>query len=314
LGVNTNNFFGAVADNVLDLIGNTPVVRLQKVTSKNMATIWAKLERQNPGGCIKERISLAMISTAERQGKIKSGTLIVEPTSGNTGIGLAMVAAFKGYRLMLVMPETVSIERRKIFQAYGAELVLVPGEGGMEPAISKANEIVKANPSAYMPNQFENPANPEIHRKTTAIEILNQVPQLDAVVACIGTGGTITGVGEVVKAEIPHAEIVAIEPAESPILSGGKQGKHKIQGMGAGFIPPVLNIDIYDRIVKVHSSQAIDMTRQLARCEGLLVGISSGAAVVAAIEVAKRLGSGKTVVTILPDTGERYLSTGVFDD
>lgn len=313
MAVNNNEFQGVVADNVLDLIGKTPVVRLQKVTSNEMATIWAKLERQNPGGCVKERISLSMIQAAERDGLIKPGSMIVEPTSGNTGIGLAMVSAFKGYHLTLVMPDTLSVERRKLFQAYGAEMILTPGAGGMKSAIAKAKEIVTSTPGAFMPNQFENPANPEIHRKTTALEILNQVPHLDAFVAGVGTGGTITGVGEVLKAELPHVEIVAVEPAESPILSGGEPGKHKIQGMGAGFIPPVLNEKIYDSVVSVGSEQALEMARQLARREGLLVGISSGAAVVAAILVATRLGRGKTVVTVLPDTGERYLSTGMFD-
>lgn len=311
--VNKRDFYGLIANNVLDLIGNTPVIRLQKVTSPNTATIWAKLERQNPAGCVKERIGLAMVEAAERNGYIKPGSTIVEPTSGNTGIGLAMVSAFKGYHLILVMPDTLSVERRMLFQAYGAEVVLTPGSGGMKAAITKAEEIVAVHQGAYMPNQFANPANPEIHRQTTALEILNQVPHLDAFVAGVGTGGTITGVGEVLKAKTPSVEIVAVEPAESPVISGGDPGKHKIQGIGAGFIPSVLNVDVIDSIIKVKSEDAHEMARQLARREGLLVGMSSGAAVVGAIEVAKRLGKGKTVVTLLPDSGERYLSTGLFD-
>ena len=254
-----------------------------------------------------------MIEAAERDGFIKPGSTIVEPTSGNTGIGLAMVSAFKGYRLILVMPDTLSVERRMIFQAYGAEVILTPGAGGMKTAIATAQDIVAANPGAFMPNQFENPANPDAHRKTTAMEILAQVPHLDALVLGVGTGGTITGVGEVIKAHLPHVEIIAVEPAESPVISGGEPGKHKIQGIGAGFIPPVLNVDVIDSIITVESDKAHEMMRHLARKEGLLVGMSSGAAVVAALEVALRLGKGKTVVTLLPDTGERYLSTGVFD-
>jgi len=289
MGVETDVFQGMVADSVLDLIGRTPVIRLQKVTTNDMATIWAKLERQNPGGSVKERIGLAMIETAERDGRIKPGTTIVEPTSGNTGIGLAMVSAFKGYHLILVMPDTLSIERRLLFQAYGAEVVLTPGSGGMKTAIATAEDIVAANPGAFMPNQFGNPANPEVHRKTTALEILSQVPHLDAMVVGIGTGGTITGVGEVLKAKLPHVEIIAVEPAESPVLSGGEPGKHKIQGIGAGFIPHVLNVDVIDSIITVESDKAHEMARQLARQEGLLVGMSSGAAVVAALEVATRL-------------------------
>ena len=313
MGVEGDDFQGLVADSVLDLIGKTPVVRLNKVTSSEIATIWAKLERQNPGGCVKERIGLAMIEAAERDGHIKPGATIVEPTSGNTGIGLAMVSAYKGYHLILVMPDTLSVERRKLFQAYGAKMVLTPGSGGMKSSIAKAKEIAADIPGAFMPNQFENPANPDVHRRTTAIEILNQVPHLDALVLGVGTGGTITGVGEVIKARRPQVEIIAVEPAESPVLSGGQPGKHKIQGIGAGFIPPVLNVEIYNSIIAVESSKAHEMARQLARQEGLLVGMSSGAAVVAAIEVATRLGKNTTVVTLLPDTGERYLSTGLFD-
>jgi cysteine synthase A len=313
MAVDNTEFQGLVADSVLDLIGRTPVVRLQKVVSSEIAAIWAKLERQNPGGCVKERIALAMIETAERGGLIKPGATIVEPTSGNTGIGLAMVSAFKGFKLILVMPDTLSLERRNLFQAYGAKLVLSPGAGGMKASIAKAREIVSDIPGAYMPNQFENPANPDVHRKTTALEILNQVPQLDAIVLGVGTGGTITGVGEVVKTKNPLVEVIAVEPAESPVLTGGPPGKHKIQGIGAGFVPLILNVGIYDNVITVDSDEAHEMTRKLARQEGLLVGMSSGAAVVAAIEVATRLGKNKTVVTLLPDTGERYLSTGIFD-
>ncbi len=313
MGVKVAGFQGLVADSVLDLIGKTPVVRLQKVVTSDMATIWAKLERQNPGGCVKERIGLSMIEAAERDGLIQPGSTIVEPTSGNTGIGLAMVSAFKDYHLILVMPDSLSVERRMLFQAYGAEVVLTPGKGGMKSAIAKAKEIVQNTPGAFMPNQFENPANPDVHRKTTAMEIMAQVPQLDALVLGVGTGGTITGTGEIIKAHLPHVEVVAIEPAESQILSGGEAHPHKIQGMGAGFIPLVLNMDVIDTVIAITSEQAYEMARQLARREGLLVGISSGAAVAAALQVAKRLGQGKTVVTLLPDTGERYLSTGLYD-
>ncbi|MGC9522969.1 MAG: cysteine synthase A [Anaerolineae bacterium] len=304
---------GAVADNVLDLIGRTPVVHLSRVVSPGMAAVWAKLERQNPGGCVKERIALSMVEAAEREGKLKPGGLIVEPTSGNTGIGLAMVAAYKGYRLILVMPDSLSVERRKLFQAYGADLVLTPGEEGIKAAIAKAEEIAAENPGAVLPNQFENPANPEVHYRTTGPEILAQVPDLDAFVAGVGTGGTITGVGRRFREEAPHVKIFAIEPAGSPVLSGGEAGEHKIQGIGAGFMPPVMDIDIVSEVIRVKSEDAWEMTRRLARQEGLLVGMSSGAATVAALEVAERLGADKTVVAVLPDTGERYLSTPLFD-
>ncbi len=306
-------FMGVVADNVLDLIGRTPIVRLSRILSPGMAVVWAKLERQNPGGCVKERIGLSMIEAAERSGKLKSGGLIVEPTSGNTGIGLAMVAAYKGYRLILVMPDSLSIERRKLFQAYGADLVLTPGEEGIKAAIAKAEEIAAENPGAVMPNQFENPANPEVHYQTTGPEILAQVPDLDAFVAGVGTGGTITGVGRRFREEAPHVKIFAVEPAGSPVLSGGEAGEHKIQGIGAGFKPPVMNMDVVSEVIRVESEAAWEMTRRLARQEGLLVGISSGAATVAALEVAERLGADKNVVVVLPDTGERYLSTPVFE-
>jgi cysteine synthase A len=307
-------FMGLVADSVLDLVGRTPVVRLQRVVSPGMAEVWAKLERQNPGGCVKERIGLSMIEAAERDGRLAPDGMIVEPTSGNTGVGLAMVAAFKGYRATLVMPDTLSVERRMLFQAYGAELVLTPGDEGIRGAIAKAEEIVRETPGAFMPNQFENPANPAAHRETTAREVLAQVPDLDAFVAGAGTGGTVTGVGEFMRAHAPHVQICAVEPAGSPVLSGGEPGSHKIQGIGAGFIPPVLNPDVIDEVLTVTSEAAMEMTRRLAREEGLLVGISSGAAATAALELAARLGEDQKIVVVLPDTGERYLSTGVFDE
>jgi cysteine synthase A len=373
------------------LIGATPVVRLQRVVEPGadkvhpMATVWAKLERQNPGGCVKERIGLSMIEAAEQAGVLGRETfgqqqegeglgretfgqrqegeglsrwrsqgretfgqrqegeglgretvgqrqegeslsrwrsqgqetfgqrqdLIVEPTSGNTGIGLAMVAAVKGYRLILVMPDSVSVERRALLKAYGAEVVLTPGQQGMKGAIAKAEAIVQER-GAWMPNQFENPANPAIHRATTGREILAQVPEINAFVAGVGTGGTLTGVGEALKDKFPDVLVVAVEPAGSPVLSGGAPGSSKIQGIGAGFVPGVLNQAIIDEVVCVDDEEAMAMTRQLARREGLLVGISSGAAVCAALQVAARLGEGKHVVVLLPDTGERYLSTGVF--
>lgn len=313
MGVEPQEFHGLVADSVLDLIGRTPVVRLQRLVDPGMAMVWAKLERQNPGGCVKERIGLAMIEAAEREGRLQPGGLIIEPTSGNTGIGLAMVSAVKGYRLILVMPDSLSIERRVLFRAYGADLVLTPGSLGIKGSIARAQEIAAENPGAWIPNQFENPANPLSHRATTAREILAQVPDLDAFVAGVGTGGTITGVGEVLKAEAPHVQVIAVEPAESPVLSGGAPGSHRIQGIGAGFAPPVLNREVIDEIITVPSDGALEIARALARREGLLVGISSGAAAMAALQVAKRLGAGRTVVALLPDTGERYLSTGLYD-
>lgn len=302
------------AEHVTELIGHTPVVRLQNLVGKRDATVWAKLEKHNPGGSIKDRPALFMIEAAEKSGELQTGGTIVEPTSGNTGIGLAMVGIAKGYRVVLTMPETVSIERRQILQAYGAELVLVSGQGGMAPAIARAQELVAQN-GFWMPNQFENPANPESHRQTTAPEIMAQVPgPIHAFVASVGTGGTITGNGEALKAHYPDLKVYAIEPAESPVLSGGQPGPHKIQGAGAGFVPKNLNMEVVDEVLTVTSEEAWAMTGRLARDEGLFVGISSGANTCAAIRVAEQLGQGHTVVVILPDTGERYLSTGVFSD
>ncbi len=300
------------AETVLDLIGNTPVVRLRRLPPAGSAAVWAKLERANPGGSVKDRIAKAMIEAAEEAGVLQPGDVIVEPTSGNTGIGLAMVAAVKGYRLILIMPETMSLERRTLLQAYGAELILTPGAEGMKGAIARAEELVREH-GYFMPQQFQNPANPEVHRRTTAAEILAQVGRLDAFVGGVGTGGTITGVGEILKDTLPGVWIVAVEPADSPVLSGGSPGKHKIQGIGAGFIPQVLNTDIIDEIVPVTNDDAAETARRLAREEGILAGISSGAAAWAAVQVAHRLGEGKTVVVVLPDTGERYLSTGLFE-
>lgn len=301
-----------VAENIAELIGQTPMVRLNRLISDG-AEVWVKLEFFNPGASVKDRIALSMIVEAEKEGRLKPGDTIVEPTSGNTGVGLAMLAASRGYRLILVMPETMSIERRKLFKAFGAELVLTPGSEGMQGAVEKAQELVRENPHFFMPQQFENPANPAIHRETTAREILIQTGgELDAFVAGVGTGGTITGVGEVLKKEIPHVKVVAVEPVASAVLSGGEPGPHKIQGIGAGFVPKVFNRAVVDEIVTVGNEEAMETARRLAREEGILVGISSGAAVYAALQVARRLGKGKRVVTIAPDTGERYLSTELF--
>ncbi|ADU50958.1 cysteine synthase [Thermaerobacter marianensis DSM 12885] len=298
-----------VAADVLQLVGATPVVRLNKVVPDGAAEVWVKLESYNPAGSVKDRIALSMIEAAERDGRLKPGYTIVEPTSGNTGIGLAMVAAVKGYRLVLVMPETMSLERRALLRAYGAELVLTPGAEGMAGAIRKAQELVADNPTYFMPMQFDNPANPEIHRRTTALEILGQMDgRLDAFVAGVGTGGTLTGVGEVLKERLPGCLVVAVEPANSAVLSGREPGPHRIQGIGAGFVPRVLNRAVIDRVIPVRDEDAVITMRRLARQEGLLVGISSGAAAWAALQVARELGPGRRVLAVLPDTGERYLS------
>lgn len=296
-------------ENILELIGETPLVKINKLAKEGSAEIWAKLESFNPGGSVKDRIALNMIKAAEAGGLLKPGSTIVEPTSGNTGIGLAMVAAARGYRLILTMPETMSLERRALLQAYGAKLVLTPGSEGMKGAIAKAEEILKENPDFFIPQQFENYANPAIHRDTTAQEVLKQTNnQLDAFVAGIGTGGTITGVGEVIKQQLPDVKVYAVEPIKSPVLSGGEPGPHGIQGIGAGFVPKVLNTEVYDQVIAVADEDAYETARRIARDEGILVGISSGAAMYAALKVAAELGAGKKVVVVLPDTGERYLS------
>jgi cysteine synthase A len=298
-----------IASSVLDLVGNTPMVRLERVTPAGSAEVVAKLESQNPAGSVKDRIALAMIEDAEQRGVLKPGSTIVEPTSGNTGIGLAMVAAVKGYKLILTMPDDMSGERRKLLQRYGAQLVLTPAIEGMTGAVFAAEEMVQKNPDYFMPQQFNNPANPEVHRRTTVQEILRDTEgRIDAFVAGVGTGGTITGVGEVLKQKLPNILIVAVEPTRSPVLAGGKPGLHAIQGIGASFVPSVLNRQVYDELIAVKDEEAIDMAKRLTRTEGLLVGISAGGNVFAALQIAKRLGEGKRVVTVLPDTGERYLS------
>lgn len=299
--------------NILSLIGNTPILKLNRISDPEAAEIWAKLEGFNPGGSVKDRISLSMIEAAEKDGKLKPGGTIIEPTSGNTGIGLGLVAAVKGYRLVLTMPETMSLERRQILQAFGAELVLTAGSKGMMGAVEEAEIILKKNPEYFMPMQFENPANPEVHRNTTAVEILETLGfEIDGFVSGVGTGGTITGVGEVLKSKKPDTWVVAVEPASSPVLSGGNPGPHKIAGIGTGFYPGVLNTRIYNEIITVSDEDAAEMTRRLAIEEGILAGISSGAAVWAALKAAAKLGKGKKVVVILPDRGDRYLSTGLF--
>ena len=298
-----------VYQNITELIGGTPLVKLHRLSKPDGATLFAKIEYFNPGGSVKDRICLSMINEAERQGRLRPGATIVEPTSGNTGIGLALVAAVRGYKLVLVMPESMSMERASLLSSYGAKLVLTPAWEGMRGAIREAEGIVEQNPDYFMPDQFSNPANPEIHRKTTAVEILSALEgPIDAFVAGVGTGGTITGVGEVLKAKNPKVLIVAVEPTTSAVLSGGEPGPHKIQGIGAGFIPKVLNRAIIDRIITVTDDEAYRTAKLLAKEEGLLVGISSGANVIAAMRVAKSLGPGKQVVTVLPDTGERYIS------
>lgn len=301
-------------DNILELIGKTSLVRLNNVTEKSSATVWAKLENLNPAGSIKERICLGMIEAAEKDNLISPAkTMIVEATNGNTGVGLALICAVKGYRLILTMPEGMSIERRLLLTAYGAELIITPEDEQMYGAIRKAEEISRENPNAFMPQQYKNPYNPETHRRTTALEILEQVPgEIHSLVVGVGTGGTITGAGEVLRKEFPNIHIVAVEPAESPVLSGGKANVHEIQGIGAGFIPEILNTEIYDEVIQIPGNDAKEFTKQLARREGLLVGISAGAVGLASVNVAKRLGAGKQVVTIFCDSGERYLSLGLF--
>src|SRR5580692_2477014 len=306
----------SIAEDVTQLVGNTPLVRLRKVTEGAVADVVAKLEYFNPGGSVKDRIGVAMLDAAEEAGLLKPDTIILEPTSGNTGIALAMVAAARGYKLVLTMPDTMSIERRVLLRAYGAELVLTPGKDGMPGAIAKAEELAKSDQRYFVPQQFENPANPAIHRATTAEEVWKQTDgKIDFFISGVGTGGTITGVAQVIKERKPEAKFIAVEPAASPVLSGGQKGPHPIQGIGAGFIPPVLDQDLVDEIITVGNDDALDLARRLALEEGLLVGISSGAAVVAALQVARRPeNKGKLVVVVLPSSGERYLSTVLFSD
>jgi cysteine synthase len=306
---------GKVYEDITQTIGNTPLVKLHRVTDGAQATVLAKLEARNPGGSVKDRIGWSMIQAAERDGKIGPETTIIEPTSGNTGIALALVAAARGYRLLLTMPDTMSVERRKLLKAYGAEIVLTPGSEGMPGAIRRAQELAADTPNSFIPQQFENPANPEIHRETTALEIWDDTDgQVDILVSGVGTGGTVTGVAEMIKARKPSFKAIAVEPTGSPVLSGGQKGPHKIQGIGAGFVPDVLRQDLLDEVIQVTDDEAIEMGRRLAREEGILAGISSGAAVTAAVRVASRPeNAGKVIVVILPSTGERYLSTPLFN-
>lgn len=305
-----------IANSITELVGNTPLVKLNRLTSGSKATVVAKLEYFNPSHSVKDRIGVAMIDAAEKAGLIKKDTIIVEPTSGNTGIALAFVAAARGYKLVLVMPESNSRERRMLLRAYGAQLILTPGKEGMDGAIRKATEMAASDPRYFMPQQFNNPANPEIHRRTTAEEIWRDTDgKVDIMVAGVGTGGTITGIGEVLKERKPSVRIVAVEPDGSPVLSGGAKGPHALQGLGAGFIPQVLNTKVYDEVIRVKDEDALSTAREMAKQEGLLVGISSGAAVWAALQVAKRAeNTGKLIVVIIPSFGERYLSTALFAD
>ncbi len=302
-----------IYNSILDTIGDTPIVKLRNLPSEDMAQVYVKVESFNPGGSVKDRIALRMIEDAEKSGKLKDGMTIIEPTSGNTGIGLAMVGAAKGYPVILVMPETMSIERRKLMQAYGAELVLTPGAEGMKGAIAKAKALAEEN-AWCVPAQVANPSNPKVHEETTAKEIVNAFEKngLDAFVAGVGTGGTITGVGNELKRMYTDIKIYAVEPEESPVLEGGQSGPHKIQGIGAGFVPSILNTEIYDQVLPVSSSEAMETAREIAKKEGILVGVSSGAALFAAMKVAKEMNPDQKVLVLLPDNGERYLSTELF--
>ncbi|MBD7909500.1 cysteine synthase A [Sporosarcina gallistercoris] len=300
-----------VGNSVADLVGQTPLVKLNRLVGPNDADVYLKLEYFNPGSSVKDRIALAMIEAAEKSGELQEGGTLIEPTSGNTGIGLAMIAAAKGYKAVLVMPDTMSLERRNLLRAYGADLILTPGSEGMKGAIAKAEQMAKEN-GWFLPQQFNNEANPEVHRLTTGPEIADALDRVDAFVSAVGTGGTITGVGSVLKERFPDVKIIAVEPTDSPVLSGGKPGPHKIQGIGAGFIPGVLDTDIYDEITQVTNDESYEYARKLAKEEGILGGVSSGAAVFAALKAAKELGKGKTVVAILASNGERYLSTPLY--
>lgn len=302
-----------IYNDVTELIGRTPLLRINKLTGENDATVLIKLERNNPGGSVKDRIAYSMIKRAEEEGRLKPGGTIIEPTSGNTGIGLAMVAAALGYKVILTMPETMSIERRKLLKAYGAEIILTPGKEGMKGAIRKAEELLAETENAIIPQQFENPANPTIHEKTTGVEIWEDTGgKVDYFVSGVGTGGTLTGAGRYLKERNPELKIIAVEPANSPVISGGDPGPHKIQGIGAGFIPAILDTELIDEIYKITDEEAMETARQAARKEGILIGISSGAALAAALKIAQKAGKGKTIVAIAPDTGERYLSTELF--
>ncbi|WP_282938166.1 cysteine synthase A [Paenibacillus sp. RC67] len=305
-----------IVQNITQLIGGTPLVKLNRVVPEGSAEVYVKLEYQNPGASVKDRIAISMVEVAEQEGKLKPGDTIIEPTSGNTGIGLAMVAAAKGYKAILVMPETMSMERRNLLRAYGAQLVLTPGAEGMKGAIKRAEDLQAENPSYFMPQQFKNQANVKVHRETTGPEIVEAIQshdgKLDAFIAGIGTGGTITGAGSVLKENFPNIKVYAVEPSASPVLSGGKPGPHKIQGIGAGFVPDILNTSVYDAVIPVENDDAFETSRRVAKEEGILGGISSGAAIFAALKVAKELGAGKRVVAIIPSNGERYLSTPLY--
>ena len=315
-------FRGKIYDDITQTIGHTPLIRLRRVVGDCKATIVAKPESFNPLWSVKDRIGVAMIDAAEREGKIKKDTVIIEPTSGNTGIGLAFTCAARGYKLVVTMPETMSLERRRLLKAFGAEVVLTPGEKGMNGAIAKAEEMLRANPNSFMPQQFKNPANPEVHRRTTAEEIWADTDgKVDILISGVGTGGTITGVGEVIKKRKPSFKAIAVEPAASAVITQRKQGqelkpgKHKLQGLGAGFIPDILNMNVVDDVIQIKDEDAFEMSRRLAREEGMLCGISSGAAVVAALQVGKRPeNAGKLIVVVLPDLGERYLSTPLYPE